>query len=139
MGGVAGKIYLATLQIRGEVEQRTYTGGSNDGSFWQIGGDEPTGSDVYNVYSLDVSSPLQKYFLNRGTSAQGYCTLIGYEKTIQVGAAGTLRLAASPVDTCEIVNRDANGHPIVVPGVPPDPAAFNGQFVQVDLISISEQ
>jgi hypothetical protein len=36
----------------------------------------------------------------------------------------------------EIKNLDAQGTPAVVPGVPPAPAAFDGQFIQMDVVSV---
>jgi hypothetical protein len=33
------------------------------------------------------------------------------------------------------MNVSQSGPPTVIPGIPPAPAAFNGQFVQIDFVS----
>jgi hypothetical protein len=53
---------------------------------------------------------------------------------MQSGARITL--AADTVNGSEIINRDANGSPIVVPGISPAPTAYNGQFIQMDVIDV---
>jgi hypothetical protein len=58
-----------------------------------------------------------------------------------MSAGATVTLTADPVDSAqeEIVNVDQNGSPIVVDGVPPAPATFNGQFIQVDVTAVHER
>lgn len=38
-------------------------------------------------------------------------------------------------NTTEILNTDDNGDPIIIPFIPPYPGSFNGQFIQMDVIS----
>jgi hypothetical protein len=47
-----------------------------------------------------------------------------------------LTLQADSLDALQIRNIDENGAPIVVPDVPPAPDAYDGQFVQMDVLSV---
>jgi hypothetical protein len=132
MGGEPGAVYDVTLRFRGVVEQKTYQGGSNDGAYWQVGG-EPA-NDPYNIYKLEVSNPARVYYLNRGASGGDPTWLIDYAKTIRIATGARVVLSASVIDGAERTNHDLSGRPILVPGVAPYPAAFNGQFIQMDVI-----
>jgi hypothetical protein len=127
------------MRFRGVVETEGYTGGSNDGAFFQVGG-EPI-FDTWNIYKLEISAPPQTYFLNRGQGGLYHCFAIDYSKTVQMSAGATVTLTADPVDSAqeEIVNVDQNGSSIVVDGVPPAPAPFDGQFIQVDVTAVHER
>jgi hypothetical protein len=135
LGGAAGTSYDVVLRFRGVVEQKGYTGGTNDGMFLQIGGTPD--ADPYNVYALAVSSPAQTYYLNRGTSGQTRCYGIDYTHSIRVAAGATVTMTALAIDGAEIKNLDGGGQPIVVAGVPPAPGTFDGQFIQMDVVSLT--
>ena len=63
------------------------------------------------------------------------------DETLVVEADGRARftLFASTVDgnRSEIRNRGEDGGAFVVPGVPPAPAPYDGQFIQVDVLSVT--
>jgi hypothetical protein len=126
--------YLVELRFRGVVEEKSYTGGSNDGAHWQIGGAPER--DPYNVYSLRISDPPQMFYLNRGRSFRSECLQIDYTKSIEMRGGTSVELIAESIDNQEIVNRDSDGRAIVVSGVPPDPKVFDGQFIQMDVLSV---
>ena len=134
MGGVSGQLYAVTLRFRGVVEEKTYTGGTPDGS-WYVGGG--TNGDSYNVYQLHVANPAQNYYVNNGTSGHLYCGAIDFQRTVMISAGSAVTLSAQTIDAAQIKNVDINGTPIVVPGIPPAPAPFDGQFVQMDVISVT--
>lgn len=136
MAGRPGVVYDVVLRFRGVVEQRTYLGGTQDGSFYE-GGDAPWRSDPFNVYGLTISLPAQQYYLNAGTSYVRHCFAVEYRETVQVAAGATVTLTADDDEGTSIINVDAAGNPIVVPGIPPAPAAFDGQFLQIDVISVT--
>jgi len=96
-GGSSGTIYDVVLRFRGVIEQRTYEGGTQEGS-WYVGGSAPSMSDTYNIYSLNISSPPQQYYLNAGTSGLTYCSGVDYTES----------------------------------------DAYDGQFLQMDVISVTE-
>jgi hypothetical protein len=139
IGGATGATYDVAMRFRGVVETEGYTGGSNDGAFFQVGGESI--GDTWNIYKLEISAPPQTYFLNRGQGGLYYCFAIDYAKTVQMTAGATVTLTADPVDSAleEIVNVDQSGTPILVDGVPPAPAPFNGQFIQVDVTAVRER
>ena len=41
-----------------------------------------------------------------------------------------------PLDALQIQNVDADGAPIVPSGVPPAPDAYDGQFIQMDVVAV---
>jgi hypothetical protein len=137
LSGNAGAIYDVALRFRGVVEPKTYLYGSADG-YWQTGG--IPNEDLYNVYKLEIAAPAQTYYLNAGSSGLGYCVPIDYTKTVQVQAGTTVSLTADSIDAAEVDNHDdAYSAPIVVPGIPPAPAAYDGQFIQMDVVSVTER
>ena len=133
VGGVTGKTYSLALRFRGVVEQKTYTDGTNDGAFWQVGG--TPAPDGLNIYALQISSPRQTFYLNRGNSSFDQSWAIDYTKTVQADAHATITLTATSIDGAEKKNVDAIGTPLLVAGVPPFPAAYDGQFIQMDVVS----
>jgi hypothetical protein len=143
LSGATGQKYNVTLHFRGVVEQRTYfgydggeaDGSSNPGSFI-AGGLPPATTDSSNIYELDISNPPQTYYLNSGTSGIDYVWLIDYLATIPMGAGATVTLTANTVDQLEIANHGPDGGPVLVPGVPPYPQPYNGQFVQMDVSAV---
>ena len=44
-----------------------------------------------------------------------------------------------PIDGHEIENLDPAGMPIVIPDIAPAPAAYAGQFVQMDVVSVASR
>lgn len=147
--GTAGQTYNVTMRVRGEVEERTYSGADGgiargaeaDGGvspeLFVAGAPNPSHGDTFNVYELDISSPAQTYFLNSGMSGINNTWLIDYLATIPIAAGATLTLTADTIEGVETVNVGPDGNPIVVPGVSPAPASFVGQFVQIDLQSMT--
>jgi hypothetical protein len=133
MGGVPGTTYEVSLRFRGVVEISLYDGGAADG-YWQIGGAPPAGSTI-NVYALVVSSPPATYYVNQGVSHR-LTVGIDYTETIAITAGATVTLLADSRDAFELRNLDSSGNPIVVPDIPPAPDAFDGQFVQMDVVSV---
>jgi hypothetical protein len=124
-----------TLRFRGVIELKTYNGGTQDGYFLVGGSDN---GDGWNVYELDVSDPPGHYFLNAGSSGIYRVWLLDITKTIPVAAGASVTLKADAKDNAIIRNTDGT-NPIVVPGVPPAPEPYNGQFIQMDVISVVEQ
>ncbi len=136
LSGAPGTTYAVTLRFRGIIEPNAYSGGSATGFFYTGG----AASDPYaNIYELKVSAPVTKYFVNAGTvrpSNDLYCETIDYTATVDMTAGATVTLTANPRDALQIKNRNQAGTALVVPNVPPAPAAFDGQFVQMDVVSI---
>lgn len=148
LGGTPGQTYAVTLHFRGEVEQKTYIGSADAGSpttagaqglanaeFFVAGGRD--NGDTWNIYEMQVSDPPSVYFLNAGMSNFSFTFWIDYTATIPMKAGATLTLSGNSVDGREIANiDDLDGGPVIVPGVPPYPNAFDGQFIQMDVVSV---
>lgn len=128
--------YVVTLRIRGVVELKSYDGGEPDG-LWHPNG-EPGDVDLWNEVTLSISEtagvPAQTIRLNSGAS--GSSTLVAVDMThdvlIETGATVGLRLEA--VDGLQIRNHDN----LVIDDIPPAPDAFDGQFVQIDVLAITD-
>jgi hypothetical protein len=136
-GGDPNVTYNVTLRFRGVIEQKTYVGGTNNGAFFQTGG--APAADGYNVYRLTVSNPAQTYYLNRGTSGQLVVYGVDYQVTIPIAGGATVTLFADSVDNQEVWNSSTNppppATPISIPGITSPAQPFNGQFLQMDVVS----
>ena len=134
--GETGTTYNVTIRLRGLVEQKTYTDYVNPDGMWIEGGTPDGGS--FNIFRLHVSSPKMIYYVNAGSSYIDECFVLDIEKTIVMDHGATLTLLADAGgDALSTKNMDSNGDPIVVNGVPPYPYAFDGQFVQLDIVSVT--
>jgi hypothetical protein len=100
MGGEPGNSYDVTFLLSGNAEHRTYSGGSNDGGYWQVGGTPvaDAGDNTGNIYSLTISSPPQIFYVNRGLAKPTVVDTISYYKTIQIDAGATVTFSANSVD-----------------------------------------
>lgn len=136
--GPQGTRYAIVLRLRGVLETKAYLGGERAAPTVVRGG-TPV-DDAWNVYRLEVDLPSAQWHVNAGTSGDYRCIPIDEELEVEARGGATLTLFASPVDPqrSQIRNRDAAGAALVIDGVPPAPAAFDGQFLQMDVISVRE-
>jgi hypothetical protein len=130
--GEKGKRYKVALRFRGVVEPMMYKNGKMDGEHFYIGG-EPNNS-TYNIYKITISSPASHYFLNRQDKVGHNIFTIDYTKTIDIDGDATVTFLGDGQNGRLI----SNFLKLVVPDVAPAPKAFNGQFVQVDVVSAVE-
>jgi hypothetical protein len=131
LDGDAKTLFNIKLRFRGIVEPKTYTGGQNDGAYWQIGG--TPGGDAWNIYKLEISSPRQEYYLNRAESTGFVVYKIDYEKSLQAHGGATVTITADTRDARQI----ANFTNFTVPGV--EDTAYNGQFIQINVVEIKAE
>jgi len=130
-GGKPGTTYQVTLHVRGVVEPKNFTGGIVQFEHFQTDG-TPIKND-YNFYSLHVSDPEATYTFNRNEEKVGHYTFpIDYRVTIPIRGGATVTMGAYDSNDVAI----ANHKHVVVPGVPPAPAPFDGQFFQLDVESV---
>jgi len=108
----------------------TYKNGRMDGDLFYVGG-EPDNPN-YNIYKLSISSPESHYFLNRQDKVGHRIFTIDYTKTIEIDGGAKVTFHGNGQNGRLITNVSK----LVVPDVPPAPAPFNGQFVQVDVVSV---
>jgi hypothetical protein len=139
--GTASKTYALALRFRGVLEQKNVNGSSAGGAvgtnagLFVLGGS--ASGDAWNEYSLAIQAPAATFFLNAGASNHSYVDGIDYKVTLTAAAGTTLTLKVDPHDALEAGNHDMGGTPIVVAGIAPAPKAFDGQFVQVDVESVT--
>lgn len=133
LGGSQGATYRVTLRFRGVVEGKTYVGGTTVDYF--VRGGVPA-DDTYNVYALEVSDPPATYYLNAGTSGSGRPFTIDYTADVTMAAGATVTLTTTTIDGVEHKNLDAADVPMVVADVPPAPDAYDGQFIQMDVVAV---
>ena len=130
--GEKGKRYKVTLRFRGVVEPMMYKGGKMDGDYFYIGG-EPN-NNTYNIYQLTVSSPAAHYYLNRQDKVGHRIFTIDYTKTIEIDGDATVTFHGDGQNGRLI----SNFLKLVVPDIAPAPLPYNGQFVQVDMVEVTE-
>ena len=127
--GEPGKRYRVTVRFRGVVESMRYKNGKQDGDYFYIGG-EPD-NPKYNIYQLSISSPESHYFLNRQDKLVEPF-IIDYTKTIEIDGGAKVTFHGNGQNGVLKTNLKK----LVVPDVPPAPEAGNGQFVQMDVVSV---
>jgi hypothetical protein len=131
-GGEKGKRYKVTLRFRGGVEPMMYKGGTKDGDYFYVGGEPDNGT--YNIYKLSVSSPKSHYFLNRQDKVGHKIFTIDYTKTVEIDGGATVTFLGDGQNGRLI----SNFLKLVPPDVKPAPKPFNGQFVQMDVVGVTE-
>jgi hypothetical protein len=147
LGGAQGQTFAVTLHFRGVVEMKTYAGGEAgapqtagakglaNAQFFVSGGAD--NGDNFNIYEMHISDPPGVYFLNSGVSNISNTWWLDYTATIVMNAGATVTLTANAVDDGEIGNvNGVDGGPVLVPGVPPYPHPYDGQFIQMDVVSV---
>lgn len=94
LSGVVGVTYPIPIRVRGALQLSRYTGGSNDGAFFQSGGVQNS-SDVSKPQAkLVVSDPAVTYFLNRTTDApSAWSRWLDYMAVIEGKHGATLTLS----------------------------------------------
>jgi hypothetical protein len=135
LGGDPQVTYDVQLRFRGVVEWVTVDGGVGTGPFRVGGQAEQTG---FNIYSLEVEQPPTVYFLNAGGSGPRRTFPLEETHTLPMRGGTHVTITGDPVDGAEIINRDGDGGTNVIPGIPPAPLPFDGQFLQVDVVSVTQ-
>lgn len=133
MPGAAGKSYDVELRFQGVVELQSYTGGTLLNNRFYVGGAPDTSSSPNsNVYSMSISSPAQKFFLNYGTDFT-ITVALDFTETIRIDAGATVGVFATSVDSLELQ------HTRSVAGVYDPSQPYPGQWVNVSVVSIRER
>jgi hypothetical protein len=140
-GGDPTVVYDVQIQIRGLSEPKDFTGGEVLENHFQIGG--TPGTNDYNIYAIDVGDPAERYTLNRNEMGTGHYTFVmDYTVTIPIRGGTEIRLTMIDPNNIAIANPGGNiasGEPWVVPDIPPFPDPFYGQFIQMDVLSVTPQ
>jgi hypothetical protein len=144
MGGDSSLTYAVTLRLRGLVEPHTFSGPS--GSLEQetaapyfITSSEGTPDDIpYALFSIQVAEPALTYYANAFYTIDGefHHRLFAIDYTAELRVRGGATVTFRYADGND--EQVANFNDVVVPGVPPAPAVFNGQFLQFDVVAVAE-
>ncbi len=126
MNGDPGVTYGVLLAVRGVLEHQEYDG-QCDGQ-WCVGGNAPL--NPWNEVTITISDPPAEYHPNNGAAGVFEVFAIDEERTVAITAGATITITIDGNGSCSIDNSQA----IVIPGVPPDPQPFDGQFLQLDLL-----
>jgi len=132
-------LYDVQLRFRGVIETKTYKHGRQDGFFHTEGESDPSNESEYRI---SISDPEQIIFLNSASQPQNFSEAIDYERTVTMRGNAELELAGDRgIEVCGRDNGEVDADPstrIVIPDIPPSPDPFDGQFLQIDLVSITE-
>jgi hypothetical protein len=135
MGGDPGTVYDVTLRVRGLTEPNTYRNGMLQGQRFYIGG--TSSQSGYTSYMMTVADPAQHYFFNYNASVGHIHFLLDYQVTVKIrgGSKVTFDVNGAAAGSTPDGHGVANFDMLVVPDVPPAPMWYNGQFVQLDVVS----
>lgn len=139
-GGDPTVVYDVEIRIRGLTEPKDFSGGEVLENHFQIGG--TSGTNDYNIYGIEVSDPAQSYTLNRNEMGTGHYTfVVDYTVTIPIRGGAEVRLSMIDPNNIAIANPGGNigTEPFVVPDISPFPDPFYGQFLQMDVLSVTPQ
>jgi hypothetical protein len=144
IAGTPGTTYDVVLRIRGIVEPTNIAGGERPDtstleymnmSFrkvpYTIGGTVVAEDADYAQWSIAVTSPAQRYYLNDYQKVGHYIFELDYEITVPMEAGTTVILNGTDENEREIVNYEQ---------YTPDGIAGSmnlGQFVQVDVVAVT--
>ncbi len=139
VGGDPQTTYKITLHFRGLTEAHTFTPQVPDSPApHMIKGSVGTPNvDAHTKFWLEVAQPTEKYYANAFSSIEGEFDhrLFALDYMADITVQGGATVAFKYTDDNTEQSRNFNN--TVVPGVPPDPNPFDGQFLQVDVVSVA--
>jgi hypothetical protein len=137
LAGDPNVVYDVTLHVRGNTEPNTYVNGTLEQNRFYTGGE--TSTPGYTSYMLSVTLPNQVYFFNYNPTTSHIHFLIDYQVTIPMKGGTTVILDVNGGKSVPDGHGVSNRESLVVPGIPPAPNPFNGQLVQLDVVSVRAQ
>jgi hypothetical protein len=133
MGGDPGTVYDVTLRVRGLTEPNTYRDGTRRGDRFYVGG--TTSSPGYTSYMMTVADPVEHYFFNYSATTGHVHFVLDYEVTVKVRGGSQVTFDVDGDGSVPDGHQVSNFDDVVVPGVVPAPMAYDGQFIQLDVLS----
>ncbi len=146
VNGDPQSIYKVTLHVRGLTEPYTFSDLNGQplstptpGPYFLDSTQAKPDDTFYGLFWLDVQKPVRSYYANVFYTTEGdfHIRLFALDYMAEVAIQGS--------HTMSLNYRDANDHQVanlddvVVPGVPPAPGAFDGQFLDLEVVSITPQ
>jgi hypothetical protein len=137
--GPAGAQYSVNLRVRGVVEVKPYEGGTASAGHFQVGG-APKATGI-NAYGFSVSSPEQTYYINADRGSGTITVALDDLITVPIDAGARIDFFAIDSDCRQLRNcvdpAAPSCSPRLVPNIAPYPSAFDGQFAQLDVVSVA--
>ena len=137
LAGDPNVVYDVKLHVRGLTEPNTYVAGELQGQRFYTGG--RTSASGYTAYMLTVSDPEEVYFFNYNPTVGHLIFVLDYEVVIPMKGGATVTFEVNGGESVPDGHGVSNRERLVVPGVPPAPEPFNGQFVQFDVVTVEPQ
>lgn len=143
VGGNPELTYQVKLRVRGVTEAHTFNDANGETIatetaapyFLDSSGGTPN-EDAHALFWIDVPTPAEKYYLNAYYTVSGSVDhqlfVLDYEATILVKGGSVVTFNFKDDNTEQSANVS-----LVVPGIPPAPQVFDGQFVQLDVLEVS--
>jgi hypothetical protein len=123
-----------TLHVRGIVEPNNYMNGTLVPPRFYIGG--VAGHTGYTAYSLEVAEPPGLFFFNYNDTTGHFTFTVDYEVTIEMQGQTQVTLEVNGQTSIPDGHGVSNRDEVIVPGVDPAPAPYNGQFLQLDVLLV---
>jgi hypothetical protein len=136
MGGDPNKVYNVTLRVRGLTEPNTYKSGTLQGERFYIGGSTSTAG--YTSYMMTTANPAQHFFFNYSPTTGHMHFKLDYQVTVKIRGGSQVTFDVDGDGSVPDGHQVSNFDQTVVPDVPPAPMAYDGQFVQLDVVSAVE-
>ncbi len=134
-GGESGKVYDVTLRVRGVVENRDYgAGGTKQGDWVRVGGVRPAPSAIH-VFGIATHDPELNYFLNSWNDTSDLARIIAVDYQVTIPIKGGAKVRVFEYDDIGKIWKNAEG--LKVEGIAPYPDAFEGQFLQLNVVSVN--
>lgn len=128
--------FSVTIRVRGALGVETYTGGTPDGSTAFYIGGSPADA-LYDTYQIAVTSPPGTFWLNHDVTVPTMnAVAFDYIATFPVDGGATVTFTGDCRDGMEFQNFDGAMQPITFPGVTTVPDPYDGQFAQIDVLSV---
>ncbi len=134
LGGDPAVIYDVKLHVRGNTEPNIYVNGKLEQERFYTGGE--TSTPPYTSYMLTVAEPHEVYYFNHNPNTGHIHFLFDYEVVIPMKGGTSVTFEVNGGKSVPDGHGVSNRESLVVPGIPPAPAPFNGQLVQFDVVSV---
>lgn len=150
-GGDPQSTYKVTLRFRGVTEGHTFSDSNNQKiatvtlvPYFLDSAQGHPNQDDHALFSIDVAQPQKIYYANAFSTVDGAADHRVYpldymaDITVQGGASVTLKFADGNNIQTQNLDFANDAGPFVVDGVPPA-AGFDGEFLQIDVVSVTQQ
>jgi hypothetical protein len=137
MGGDPSVIYDVKFRVRGLTEPNIYVEGALTPPRFYVGGH--SSHPDYAAYSITVGDPAQMYFFNDNDTVGHFVFQVDLEVVIPMRGGTQVTFDVNGPGSVPNGHGVSNRESVVVPDIAPAPMAFNGQFMQFDVLSVTSR